>query len=56
LGKVFVTYDELGNIGPASLPITLAKAVEAGRIKKGDDVALLGIGSGINCSMMKLEW
>jgi len=56
LGKVFVTYDELGNIGPASLPITLAKAVEAGRIKKGDNVALLGIGSGINCSMMKLEW
>lgn len=56
LGKVFVTYDELGNIGPASLPITLAKAVEAGRIKKGDNIALLGIGSGINCSMMKLEW
>ncbi len=56
LGKVFVTYDELGNIGPASLPITLAKAVEAGRIKKGDNVALLGIGTGINCSMMKLEW
>ena len=56
LGKVFVTYDELGNIGPASLPITLAKAVEAGCIKKGDNVALLGIGTGINCSMMKLEW
>ena len=56
LGKVFVTYDELGNIGPASLPITLAKAVEAERIKKGDNVALLGIGTGINCSMMKLEW
>ena len=56
LSKVFVTYDELGNIGPASLPITLAKAVEAGRIKKGDNVALLGIGTGINCSMMKLEW
>ena len=56
LGKVFVTYDELGNIGPASLPITLAKAVEAGRVQQGDNVALLGIGSGINCSMMKLEW
>lgn len=56
LDRVFVTYNELGNIGPASLPITLAKAVEAGRIKQGDNVALLGIGSGINCSMMKLEW
>jgi 3-oxoacyl-[acyl-carrier-protein] synthase-3 len=56
LDRVFVTYDEFGNIGPASLPITLAKAVEAGRIKTGDEVALLGIGSGINCSMMKLEW
>jgi 3-oxoacyl-[acyl-carrier-protein] synthase-3 len=54
--KIFITYDEFGNIGPASLPTTLAKAVEAGRIKKGDKVALMGIGSGINCSMMQLEW
>jgi acyl-CoA:acyl-CoA alkyltransferase len=54
--KVFMTFEEFGNIGPAAVPITLAKAVEAGRIKKGDRIALMGIGSGINCSMMEVVW
>ncbi|MFN8568994.1 MAG: 3-oxoacyl-ACP synthase III [Kouleothrix sp.] len=44
------------NIGPAALPITLAMAEEAGRIKPNDHVALLGIGSGLNCSMMSVTW
>lgn len=56
LSKVFMTFEEFGNIGPAAVPITLAKAVEAGRIEKGDRIALMGIGSGINCSMMEVVW
>jgi 3-oxoacyl-[acyl-carrier-protein] synthase-3 len=36
--------------------MTLAKAVENGRISKGDKVSLLGIGSGINCTMLGVEW
>jgi len=35
---------------------TLAAAIEAGAVKAGDRVALLGIGSGINCMMLALEW
>ncbi|MFH1091074.1 MAG: 3-oxoacyl-ACP synthase III [Pseudomonadota bacterium] len=54
--KVFLTFPEYGNIGPAAVPFTLCKALEAGRIKKGDRVALMGIGSGINCSMMEVIW
>jgi len=34
----------------------LSKAVEAGAVQHGDRVALLGIGSGINCMMLALEW
>jgi 3-oxoacyl-[acyl-carrier-protein] synthase-3 len=30
--------------------------VESGAVKAGDRVALLGIGSGINCMMLALEW
>lgn len=56
LSKVFMTFEEFGNIGPAAVPITLAKALEAGRIRKGDRIALMGIGSGINCSMMEVVW
>lgn len=54
--KVQRIYPELGNIGPASVPIALAKAVALGKIKAGDRVALLGIGSGLNCSMVELVW
>jgi 3-oxoacyl-[acyl-carrier-protein] synthase-3 len=54
--KVHAIYPEMGNIGPASVPIVLAKAVELGRIRRGDRVALLGIGSGLNCSMAEIIW
>ena len=54
--KIHRIYPELGNIGPAGVPIALAKAVEAGKIKPGDRVALLGIGSGLNCSMAEIVW
>lgn len=54
--KDFPTLAELGNSGSASAPTTLALAVETGRIGAGSKVALLGIGSGINCSMIGIEW
>jgi len=54
--KVLAIYAEFGNIGPASVPIALSKAVEAGRVKKGSRVGLLGIGSGLNCSMAEVIW
>jgi len=54
--KVHAIYPEMGNIGPASVPIVLAKAAELGRIKRGDRVALLGIGSGLNCAMAEIVW
>jgi 3-oxoacyl-[acyl-carrier-protein] synthase-3 len=31
-------------------------AAEAARIQTNDRVALLGIGSGINCQMLAVEW
>lgn len=54
--RAFITYPFLGNVGPASVPLTLALALERGRLKQGDRVALMGIGSGLNCSMMELLW
>lgn len=56
LNKAFVTYPFLGNVGPASVPITLALAEERGRLKGGERIALMGIGSGLNCSMMEVRW
>jgi 3-oxoacyl-[acyl-carrier-protein] synthase III len=54
--KVHAIYPEMGNIGPASVPIVLARAVELGKIRRGDRVALLGIGSGLNCAMAEVVW
>ena len=54
--KVLTIFNEHGNIGPASVPIVLSKLREMGRLKKGSRVALLGIGSGLNCSMAEVVW
>lgn len=56
LAKDFSTFETLGNTGSVALPATLATAVEAGAVKEGDRVGLLGIGSGLNCLMLALEW
>jgi 3-oxoacyl-[acyl-carrier-protein] synthase-3 len=54
--KVLTIFGEHGNIGPASVPIVLSKLREMGRLKKGNRIALLGIGSGLNCSMAEVVW
>jgi 3-oxoacyl-[acyl-carrier-protein] synthase-3 len=56
LARDFSTFETLGNMGSVSLPATLVKAVENGAITDGNRVGLLGIGSGINCMMLALEW
>ena len=52
----FATFETLGNTGAVALPITLALAAESGHLTRGDQVALMGIGSGINCVMLGLDW
>jgi 3-oxoacyl-[acyl-carrier-protein] synthase III len=52
----FSTYPYLGNMGTVSLPLTAALADDRGFLEPGDRVAFLGIGSGLNCLMLGLEW
>ncbi len=52
----FPTVETLGNIGSVSLPLTLSLAVEAGFVERGQRVAMLGIGSGLQCQMLGLGW
>ncbi len=54
--KDFVTFPFLGNIGTVSLPVTAAIAAERGILQKGDRVGFFGIGSGLNCMMIGLDW
>lgn len=55
-GKDYATYPYLGNIGTVSLPLTAAIASEREFLQKNDLVAFLGIGSGLNCMMLAVEW
>ena len=52
----FPTVELLGNTGSAALPVAFAMAVEQGKLSAGDQVAMLGIGSGINSLMIGVEW
>lgn len=52
----FETLSYLGNTGSVSAPVTMAIGIEQGVFSKGQRAALLGIGSGINCLMLGVEW
>jgi 3-oxoacyl-[acyl-carrier-protein] synthase-3 len=52
--KVPTTFPEYGNVGPASIPITLDQ--EKRNLSRGDRVLLMGVGSGLNTAMMELAW
>lgn len=52
--RVPTTFPRLGNVGPASIPITLAE--EQATLGRGDRVLLMGVGSGLNTAMMELAW
>jgi len=39
-----------------SLPLTAAIAEERGFFNEGDRVGFLGIGSGLNCMMLGIQW
>ncbi|RFF28761.1 MULTISPECIES: 3-oxoacyl-ACP synthase III [unclassified Wenzhouxiangella] len=54
--KIFRIFPKLGNVGPASIPTVLSKIIDAGRVNRGDRIALMGIGSGLNCSMAEVVW
>ncbi len=52
----FSTVEFLGNTGSAAAPITLALGFEQGQLQPGNQVALMGIGSGINSLILAIDW
>lgn len=55
-GKVVVTIAQHGNLVTATLPVQLAQAVRAGRVRRGDLVALIGLASGFSAGLVVLRW
>lgn len=54
--KDFPTVEFMGNTGAVALPLAAALGMEKGHVEKGDRVAFLGIGSGLNALMLGIEW
>lgn len=52
----FVAYDYLGNTGTVALPLAVGLATQREFLQPGHRVGLLGIGSGLNCMMLGVEW
>lgn len=52
----FSTFEFLGNVGSVSLPLTMAMGVERDPPRRGAKVGLLGIGSGLSCVMLGVQW
>ena len=52
----FETLAFMGNTGSVSAPCTMAMGIEQAAFRPGQRAALLGIGSGINCLMLGVEW
>ena len=48
------TLERFGNMGPAAVPFTLAH--HADRMRPGNRIVLLGIGSGLNTSFAEIVW
>ncbi len=52
----FTTFSYLGNTGSAALPSAAALGIEQGVVTPDSNVALLGIGSGINVMMLGIHF
>lgn len=56
VNKDYTTFEYLGNTGSAAMPITMAIGIEKGAFKPGQKAVLMGIGSGLVCTMYSVHW
>ena len=55
--RVHDTFDKYGNLFQSSIPVTLADAVDTGKVRRGDTVALGTFSNGGDfVSAMVLRW
>ncbi|MBO3444205.1 MULTISPECIES: beta-ketoacyl-ACP synthase III [Clostridia] len=54
--KVFVNLDKYGNMSAASVPVAMDEAYRQGKIKKGDNVVLVGFGGGLTWGASVINW
>ena len=56
MDKVYVNLDKYGNMSAASIPVALDEAYREGKIKKGDNIVLVGFGGGLTWGASVVRW
>ncbi|MFS0787309.1 beta-ketoacyl-ACP synthase III [Shouchella sp. 1P09AA] len=54
--KMSVTVNKYGNTSSASIPMAMVEEIEAGKIKDGDLLVLVGFGAGLVWGSVALRW
>ena len=54
--KFHINLHKYGNTSSASVGLALAEAVELGKIKKGDNIAMVGFGAGLTYAACIVKW
>ena len=54
--KTYINIEKYGNTSAASVPMALAEAVAAGRIKPGDKILMVAFGAGYTAGAALVEW
>jgi 3-oxoacyl-[acyl-carrier-protein] synthase-3 len=54
--KVFVNLEKYGNTSTASIPIALCEAIQAGRVRQGQHIVLVGFGGGLTWAAAAVRW
>ncbi|MGQ9492054.1 MAG: beta-ketoacyl-ACP synthase III [Anaerolineae bacterium] len=54
--RFFINLERYGNTSAASIPIALAEAIGAGKVKPGDKLVLVAFGAGLTWAAAALEW
>ena len=54
--KCWVNLDRFGNTSSASLPLSLDEAHRAGRLKRGDLIAMMAVGAGMAWGSALMRW
>ncbi len=54
--RVVNYISDMGNMSAACIPIALARAIEDGRVKAGDEIVLVGFGGGLTWASAYIKW
>jgi 3-oxoacyl-[acyl-carrier-protein] synthase-3 len=56
LDRFVINVDRYGNTSTASIPIAMVEALEAGMIKNGDRIVMVGFGAGLTWGALAAQW